>query len=109
MDRYHQRRPEQTIEDWAKQLDIIQNGTHLTMAMAVGDEPYLATVNYGFDADANTFYFHCNPKGKKVDFLRQNPVVWGQILDDRGYVDGRCLHGFRTVQFRGTIGKAAFR
>ena len=26
--------------------------------------------------------------------------MWGQILEDRGYIQGECDHAFRTVQFR---------
>ncbi len=102
-DHYHQRRPDQRIDDEGELLQIIRGAKHLTLAMTRGDEPYLATVNYGYDEAARAFFFHCNPKGKKVDFLRSNPVVWGQILDDLGYRDGHCQHAFRTVQLRGTV------
>ena len=35
--------------------------------------------------------------------LGEGVQVWGQILEDRGYVTGRCMHDFRTVQFRGRV------
>jgi uncharacterized protein len=28
--------------------------------------------------------------------------VYGQVLEDRGYVAGQCDHAYRTVQFDGT-------
>ncbi len=53
-----------------------------------GDK-YLASVSYGFDAAEDCFYFHCAPEGKKIDFLRANPLVWGQVLADDGRLDLR--------------------
>ena len=103
MQQYHQRRPAQTIDDPEELRELIDAGEHLTFAMAAGDEPYLATVNYGYDEAGRCFYFHCNPGGRKARMLRSQPVVWGQILEDQGYVAGRCLHAFRTVQFRGRV------
>lgn len=103
MESYHQRRPAQVIDDPAEQREVIDTCEHLTFAMAVGDEPYLATVNYGYDEAERCFFFHCHPSGRKARMLRAQPVVWGQILQDQGYVPGRCLHAFRTVQFRGRV------
>jgi hypothetical protein len=103
MPAYHQRRPVQNLEDAGDQLAIIRRNTHLTLAMSRADEPYLCTVNYAYDEAARAFFFHCAPKGKKVAIMRSNPVVWGQILEDLGYRDGHCLHGYRTVQFRGRV------
>jgi len=103
MTSYHQRRPEKAITDEGEMLEIIAGQNIMTLAMSKDNEPYLVTVNYGFDSVERCFYFHCARKGKKVDFLRANPVVWGQILDDRGYRDGMCDHAFRTVHFRGTV------
>ena len=38
---------------------------------------------------------------KKVDFLRANPRIWGQIVDDRGYMAGKCSHAYRCLMFWG--------
>lgn len=103
MPHYHQRRPKQTLTDTAVIDAIIGRSEHLTMAMARDGEPYLATVNHGYDAEQRCFFFHCSVKGKKADILRANPRIWGQILEDLGYRDGRCLHDYRTVQFAGTV------
>jgi len=98
---YHQRRAELAIAGPAELLEIIQGQKHMTLALCCDNEPYLVTVNYGYDPGEGCFYFHCAPQGKKVDYLRANPIVWGQVLDDRGYLPGRCDHAYRTVQFRG--------
>jgi len=98
---YHQRRPEKAMASEADLLEVILGQKHMTLALCRSNEPYLATVNYGYDPAERCFYFHCAARGKKVDFLRANPTVWGQVLDDRGYLPGRCDHTYRTVQFRG--------
>ncbi|NLS79294.1 MAG: hypothetical protein GXY76_18755, partial [Chloroflexi bacterium] len=38
-----------------------------------------------------------------MDYLAANPVVWGQITEDRGLVAGQCDYAYRTVQFRGRV------
>jgi uncharacterized protein len=100
---YHQRRPEKATTDRVEMLDIIDGEAVMTMAMCKDNEPYLVTVNYGFDPSCDCFYFHCGQAGKKMDYLRANPVVWGQVVEDIGYVDGECDHAFRSVHFRGRV------
>ena len=31
--------------------------------------------------------------------LRANPRVWGQVIEDRGYLPGQCAHAYRSVMF----------
>mgnify|MGYP001074009100 CR=1 FL=1 len=83
--------------------EIIEGQKVMTLAMCQGDEPYLATLSYAYDADANCFYFHCAPEGKKLDYLRANPNVWGQVVENRGYVTGKCDHAYRSVHFAGQV------
>jgi nitroimidazol reductase NimA-like FMN-containing flavoprotein (pyridoxamine 5'-phosphate oxidase superfamily) len=82
-------------------LEVLKEQRLLTVAMSRDGEPYLVTVNYAFDEGTDSFYFHCAVKGKKIDYMRANPVVWCQVLEDKGYVQTECEHHFRTVQFRG--------
>jgi len=103
LDEYHIRHPHKSIEDEEELDSLILGQKYMTLAMCKDGEPYLATVNYGYDANGKCFYFHCSPVGKKSDFLKANPVVWGQVLDDRGYIQGECDHAFRTVQFKGSV------
>ncbi len=67
------------------------------------NEPYLATLSHGYDADRKCIYFHCAQEGKKIDILTENNLVWGQALMDLGYVQGACDHLFATAQFRGHV------
>ncbi|MBN2003038.1 MAG: pyridoxamine 5'-phosphate oxidase family protein [Anaerolineae bacterium] len=103
MQPYHLRRSEKAITASEQLLAIIHGQKYMTLALALDDEPYLVTLSYAYDNAAQCFYFHCAAEGRKMDYLRRNPVVWGQIVEDGGYLDGKCSHAFRAVQFRGTV------
>ena len=103
MDEYHVRRSEKEIKGRKQLLDILERGKHMTIAMCREGEPYLVTVNHFLDREAMCLYFHCAQNGKKMDFLKANPVVWGQVLEDRGYVEGVCEYSYCTVMFRGRV------
>jgi nitroimidazol reductase NimA-like FMN-containing flavoprotein (pyridoxamine 5'-phosphate oxidase superfamily) len=101
MERYHLRRGDKALEDKDELVRILKEQKHVTLALCSDNQPYLVTMNHGFDEEAHCLYFHCAPVGKKIDLLRANPQVWGQALEDGGYLDGECDHAYRTVQFQG--------
>lgn len=101
MKKYHMRRKELEIKSKKKMQSIIAGQEWMTVAMCKGKTPYLVTVTYSYDARNESFYFHCAPVGKKIDYLKANPIVWGQVLEDLGYVSGECEHDYRSVMFRG--------
>ncbi len=103
MQTYHLRRSEKAITDPATMWGIIAEQKVMTLAMCKDNVPYLVTVNYGYDQAAGCLYFHCAAAGKKMDYLRANPAVWGQIVEDNGYLDGKCDHAFHSVQFQGRV------
>jgi len=103
MQTYHLRRSEKEITAPTEMWAIIAGQKYMTLAMCKDDVPYLVTVNYGYDEAKQCFYFHCAGEGKKMDYLRANPMVWGQIVEDNGYRDGKCDHAFRSVQFQGCV------
>ena len=98
---YHVRRVDKEITDRAAQMAIIRSQKILTMALCKENEPYLVTLDYGYSESENCFYLHAATEGKKVDFLRANPRIWGQIVDDRGYMAGKCSHAYRCLMFWG--------
>ena len=98
---YHLRRQEKALTTREALLEIIHSQRYLTLALCKEGQPYLVTVNYGFDPATECFYFHCAGEGKKMDYLRANPRVWGQILADDDYLPGECDHAFRSVHFEG--------
>jgi hypothetical protein len=101
MERYHLRRSDKALEDKAELVRILKSQKHVTLALCEDNQPYLVTMNHGYDEAEHCLYFHCAPVGKKIDLLRANPQVWGQALEDGGYLDGECDHAYRTVQFQG--------
>jgi len=98
---WHTRHPDKAITDPAEIASVIASQKFLTLALCAEDRPYLVTLSHAFDAERNCFYFHCSPVGRKMDIIGANPQVYGQVLEDRGYVAGQCDHAYRTVQFDG--------
>jgi uncharacterized protein len=100
---YHLRRSERAITEPDTLREILTSQKVMTLALCREGEPYLVTLNYGYDRSTDRLYFHCANEGKKLDYLNANPKVWGQILDDQGYAVGTCDHTFRSVHFSGTV------
>jgi uncharacterized protein len=96
---YHLRRIERDMPDRADQLAVLRTQKFLSLAMARDNQPYLVSLNYAFSEPENCFYVHSAPEGRKIDILRVNPHVWGQVIEDRGYVSGKCSHAYRSVMF----------
>lgn len=90
------------MQDHAELMQVLRKGAHMTLALSKDNEPYLVTVNYSLDEERHCVYFHCASRGKKTDILRSNPRIWGQVLEDHGYIQGECDHSYATVQFSGS-------
>lgn len=103
MNRYHLRRKEREIEDPAVLHDLITRGRYASVALCRADEPYVVTMNYGFDSGRGALYFHCAPEGLKLEFIRANPRACATIVHDLGYRHGECDHSYRSVVLSGTI------
>jgi hypothetical protein len=101
---YHFHHPEKMILDRAELRAIILGQRLMTVALAMESQPYLVTMNYGFDPECDCFYFHGAESGRKLAYLKANPSVWGQVIEDRGYVYGKCDHAYRSVHFSGRVG-----
>ena len=99
---YHMRRQEKEINDPKEIEKVLSEQRIATFAMCRDNEPYLVTLNYAYAPESRSIFFHCAPAGKKLDFLKANPRIWGQVLEDGGYVAGKCDHKFRSIHFWGT-------
>jgi nitroimidazol reductase NimA-like FMN-containing flavoprotein (pyridoxamine 5'-phosphate oxidase superfamily) len=97
------RRKEKAIESKEEMIAILEKCQYITIAMCEGNVPYLVTLSHGYDRDKNCIYFHCARDGKKVDILTSNNIVWGQAIEDHGYVEGACDHLYATTQFKGHV------
>jgi nitroimidazol reductase NimA-like FMN-containing flavoprotein (pyridoxamine 5'-phosphate oxidase superfamily) len=97
------RRKDKEITDMSEIEAVLEKAKYVTLAMCRESEPYLVTLSHGYDRKKDCLYFHCAGEGKKIDILQENNRVWGQALEDRGYVPGKCDHLFATVHFEGRV------
>lgn len=102
---YHLRLMENAMPGWADQLAVIRGQQFVTLAMCKDNQPYMVALNYVFIEEEKSFYVHCAAAGRKIDYLTANPRVWGMIVENNGYIAGKCSHAYRTVMFSGVIEK----
>jgi nitroimidazol reductase NimA-like FMN-containing flavoprotein (pyridoxamine 5'-phosphate oxidase superfamily) len=100
---YHMRRKDKKITEETVLKKILKSTKYVTIAMSMDNQPYLVSLSHGYDENRNCIYFHCASEGKKLDFLKANNAIWGQVLLDYGYVQGECDHNFASVHFRGKV------
>ena len=74
------------ITDKSQLLEILGRGKYAIIAMCTDNEPYIATLSYGYDPAGTALYFHSAVKGRKMDFLTANPAVCATVIEDGGYV-----------------------
>jgi hypothetical protein len=97
------RRVDKEIKDQEAVKRALKAAQYMTLAMTKDGNPYLVSLSTGYDEDRNVLYFHSAGEGKKLDYMRANPIVWGQIILDHGYSNNECTHKYVTIMFRGRI------
>lgn len=97
------RRKEKAITDEKIMKKILSKVAYITLALCKDNQPYLVSLSHGYDPNKNCIYFHCASEGKKIDYLKENNVVWGQAIIDKGYIQGSCDHLYATTQFKGKV------
>ena len=100
---YHIRRKDKEITDPELLKKILKTTNYVTIAMVKDGEPYLVSLSHAYNEAEHCIYFHSASAGKKLDYLRANPVVWGQALLDHGYHKGECSHLYASVMFKGKV------
>jgi len=103
MPKYHMHKKEREVKNTNTLNEILKNGKYTIISMCRNSEPYIVTLNYGFDESKQTLYFHCAKKGLKIDFIKSNPRVCATVIEDRGYKMGECEHAYRTIVFWGNM------
>ncbi len=103
MTKYHLHKVEGEITDSKAIEAILLEGKYATLAMCRDQEPYVVTLNYGYDGESRTLFFHSATEGLKLEFVRANPLVCGTVIVDEGYVHGKCTHAYRSVVFWGQM------
>ncbi|MFU8891531.1 MAG: pyridoxamine 5'-phosphate oxidase family protein [Anaerosomatales bacterium] len=105
MPRHHVRRTDRELTAPAEIDAILAEGKYVTIAFARGDEPYLVTMSYGFDAARRALYFHAATEGLKYEFMEANPAVCATVILDGGYVRGECEHNYTSAVVRGRLSR----
>lgn len=103
MQSYHMQKKEREITDENVLNQIFKRGKYATISMCKIDEPYIITLNYGFDEEENALYFHSANLGLKLEILKKNSNVCGTIIEDLGYVRNACSHKYRSIVFIGKM------
>jgi uncharacterized protein len=97
MARYHMNKKEREIHDRAELVRIVRDGEYVSIAMCRNNEPYIVTMNYGYDEERNTLYCHAALQGLKLDFIAANPQVCASVILDEGYMKNDCKHRYSSV------------
>jgi nitroimidazol reductase NimA-like FMN-containing flavoprotein (pyridoxamine 5'-phosphate oxidase superfamily) len=100
---FHLRRKDKEITDHSLLKKILRTVKYVTIALSMGNQPYLVSLSHGYDEKRNCLYFHCAREGKKLQYLSSNDTVWGQALLDYGYSEGKCTHLYASVHFSGRV------
>jgi hypothetical protein len=97
------RRTDRQILDPGRIRGILEQGRYVTIALCAGDEPYVVTLSYGYDAERARLYFHVAHEGEKLDIIAENGRACGTVIIEQGYTQGECEHPFESVVLRGAL------
>jgi len=103
------RRSDRSLEDKTDIANILKDGKIIHIAFQDKTEPYIVTLNYGFDFidDNLTFYFHSANEGRKLNIIKYNPLVCFSISICDPFVSGEkaCNYGmkYRSIVGYGTL------
>lgn len=92
------RRNDRAINDMELIREILSKCQVVRVAMCKDNLPYLVPLNYGYEFKNEDLilYCHCANKGKKLDFLDNNPNVFIEIDNEKDIIEGNtpCDFGF---------------
>jgi len=95
------RRKDRQITDRTIVDEILSNSEVVRLGFIDDGRPYIVPFNYGYSD--NCIYIHCAPQGRKIDLIRQDPLVCieaEQIAEIERY-DRACQWG---TNYRSVIG-----
>ena len=99
------RKKEYEVTDTAIIQRILGRATQCRVAMVDGSEPYLVTMNCGWDGEH--LLLHGAIQGRKLDILGANPRVCVEIDEDiqlvRGATGKECTTNYVSVVGTGTV------
>jgi uncharacterized protein len=104
------RRTDRLLENKDEILEILNDGKIIQIAFQDKNEPYIVTLNYGYDwsNDKLLFYFHSANEGRKIDLIKSNPRVCFSITICDPFIAGEkaCNYG---MKYRSIVGYGVIR
>lgn len=96
------RKASQEITDPAVLEEILSVQQICRVAMNGGERPYLLPFNYGYRD--HCLYIHSATEGKKIDLLREHPLVSFEVEHEVEIVPGKRACGWST-RYRSVVGE----
>jgi uncharacterized protein len=99
------RRADREVRERGDLVDVLEKADACRIAFAAGGEPYIVTLNYGFEwkGEFPILYFHCAREGGKLEAMRANPRVCFELDADHELAkgDSPCSWGMRFASIVG--------
>ncbi len=90
-------KPERRISE-AEALRILREGTYGVLSTAsTSGVPYGVPVNYFYVEAEQAIYFHCFVRGRKLDNIRENPLVSFVVVGSEQIVPERFVTHYESV------------
>lgn len=96
------RRKNREITEPAEIRQVIADCDCCRLAFSVeSGAPYIVPLNFGISNDGESLYFHCASEGRKLELLRQNPLVGFEMDTDhrlnKGETPCKCSFRFSSI------------
>jgi len=99
------RRKDREVTGIQELIGIIDQCKICRIAMVDGAGLYIVPMNFGYAYDGNqlVLYFHCAKEGRKIDAMKQNPMVCFEMDCEHRLIEGDNACSF-AYSFKSVIG-----
>ncbi len=99
------RRKDKEVTGIQELIGIIDQCKICRIAMVDGAGLYIVPMNFGYAYDGNqlVLYFHCAKEGRKIDAMKQNPMVCFEMDCEHRLIEGDNACSF-AYSFKSVIG-----
>lgn len=100
------RRKDREVKDRSKILEIIKSCDCCRIAFKEKEGTYILPLNFGLDDNENNlvFYFHGAKEGKKIELIKEQPIVGFELDTKHELVIGKTACAF-SYCYQSVIGK----